>query len=333
MSGASGLVYWVSTFLFDATLWALLTGLFLTVFGMYGTGIAAAFLNPIEAAASTATLTLLYGLAALPQGYLYSFAFDSPAAAQIAITSANFITGFVAIMAIQIMGSIPKTAELADDLLPLFRCFPQYLLGEAYLNMSILYAENSILGTSTHVFAWHIAGRSIVLLLIQSVCYFTGVLLLELDIFSYLLAARRARLSLETSHLRSALQTARASTRTSPQGGARAGGLSAMNRSGDDDDVVVRVVGLHKVYLPPLALVGARKHAVRGVSFEVRRGEVFGFLGVNGAGKSTTLGVLTNDVARTRRARASSQARRSTTRAVRAARSATARRPTRFSNS
>src|SRR6202011_4469670 len=33
--------------------------------------------------------------------------------------------------------------------------------------------------------------------------------------------------------------------------------------------------------------------AVKGVSFEVGRGEIFGFLGPNGAGKTTTLRMLT----------------------------------------
>jgi ABC-2 type transport system ATP-binding protein len=33
--------------------------------------------------------------------------------------------------------------------------------------------------------------------------------------------------------------------------------------------------------------------AVDGISFEVKKGEIFGFLGPNGAGKSTTIKILT----------------------------------------
>ncbi len=38
-------------------------------------------------------------------------------------------------------------------------------------------------------------------------------------------------------------------------------------------------------------------HAVKGVSFEVARGEIFGFLGPNGAGKTTTIKMLTGLIA------------------------------------
>jgi ABC-2 type transport system ATP-binding protein len=40
----------------------------------------------------------------------------------------------------------------------------------------------------------------------------------------------------------------------------------------------------------------AKKNAVDGVTFNVRRGEIFGLLGPNGAGKTTTIGVLTTSV-------------------------------------
>ena len=38
------------------------------------------------------------------------------------------------------------------------------------------------------------------------------------------------------------------------------------------------------------------KPALHGLSLEVRKGEVFGLLGHNGAGKSTTLGILLGQV-------------------------------------
>src|SRR5207248_2521632 len=50
------------------------------------------------------------------------------------------------------------------------------------------------------------------------------------------------------------------------------------------DDQMIRVQGLTKVY-------GSRT-ALDAVSFEVPKGEIFGFVGPNGAGKTTTLRIL-----------------------------------------
>jgi ABC-2 type transport system ATP-binding protein len=62
-------------------------------------------------------------------------------------------------------------------------------------------------------------------------------------------------------------------------------------------DVVLRATSLVKTYTKPFS--GRRVEAVRGVSFEVERGEIFGFLGPNGAGKTTTLKMLMGLVAPT----------------------------------
>jgi ABC-2 type transport system ATP-binding protein len=56
-------------------------------------------------------------------------------------------------------------------------------------------------------------------------------------------------------------------------------------------DVAIEVEDLRKDYGP--------HHAVRGISFSVRRGEVFGLLGPNGAGKTTTVEILEGFRART----------------------------------
>jgi ABC-2 type transport system ATP-binding protein len=57
----------------------------------------------------------------------------------------------------------------------------------------------------------------------------------------------------------------------------------------DSASAAVTVDSLVKTYAAP---GGERFNAVDGVSFEVRRGELFGFLGPNGAGKTTTLEII-----------------------------------------
>ena len=51
-----------------------------------------------------------------------------------------------------------------------------------------------------------------------------------------------------------------------------------------DNVVLVKAAGLRKRY--------GQVEALGGVSFEIRRGEVFGLLGPNGAGKSTTIRMM-----------------------------------------
>jgi ABC-2 type transport system ATP-binding protein len=55
-------------------------------------------------------------------------------------------------------------------------------------------------------------------------------------------------------------------------------------------DPILVVQDLHKSF--------GENHAVRGVSFQVARGEVFGLLGPNGAGKTTTISMLTGLLSR-----------------------------------
>lgn len=67
--------------------------------------------------------------------------------------------------------------------------------------------------------------------------------------------------------------------------------MSDQSRNGSGGSApAISVRGLVKRY--PKAKI----NAVDGVSFDVRRGEIFGLLGPNGAGKTTTIGVLTTAI-------------------------------------
>jgi ABC-2 type transport system ATP-binding protein len=62
-------------------------------------------------------------------------------------------------------------------------------------------------------------------------------------------------------------------------------------------EVILRVERLSKTFRKPFT--GRLVEAVKDVTFEVERGEIFGFLGPNGAGKTTTIKMLTGLIAPT----------------------------------
>lgn len=69
-------------------------------------------------------------------------------------------------------------------------------------------------------------------------------------------------------------------------------------RANDANEIILRVEGLGKTFRKPFS--GKRVEAVKGISFDVARGEIFGFLGPNGAGKTTTIKMLTGLIAPTK---------------------------------
>lgn len=58
-------------------------------------------------------------------------------------------------------------------------------------------------------------------------------------------------------------------------------------------EVILKVENLFKEYENKK---GNNIKAVNGISFDVKRGEIFGFLGPNGAGKSITINMITTQL-------------------------------------
>jgi len=59
------------------------------------------------------------------------------------------------------------------------------------------------------------------------------------------------------------------------------------------------MAGQAVIHVENLAKIYGEKQALKGISFDVHRGEILGFLGPNGAGKSTTMKILTGYVSAT----------------------------------
>jgi ABC-2 type transport system ATP-binding protein len=55
-----------------------------------------------------------------------------------------------------------------------------------------------------------------------------------------------------------------------------------------DNDLLIEAIDLRRSF--------KNNEAVKGISFSVRRGEIFGLLGPNGAGKTTTIRMLTGQI-------------------------------------
>jgi len=178
-SGVDMTSYWSSTYLYDVSLFLILTILVMLVFLMYGTDSAEVFVGDFESFCCTALLTFGYGLSVLPFAYLLARRFDNHSSAQIAVIGLTFITGFVAVNAYYIMDSIESTEDVAASLRPLFRLWPAYNVGDGFIQMASAYWERRILGNDKSPFDWTVAGKPLALLFILILPYFLLLLMLE----------------------------------------------------------------------------------------------------------------------------------------------------------
>lgn len=333
VSGVDMLSYWVSTWIWDMIGYTIITVMVILVFLLYGDQ-AAAFVGTSEALTASIILVWGYGLSSMPFGYLLSRVYQNPANAQISMMIIFFITGFVAVNSYFILDSIETTKHIARGLLPLFRTWPAYILGEAFLALAANYWEREAFGGAESVFGWNVSGRSITLLYTLSVPYFLLILILEFssDGGSGGKLGRLLR-SWKSSYDRVVvrLQSFEVDVTSDVE----------ENQLAKDSDVYdeERFVSEHKVSLRdemfPLVVSNLWKvyprgslltslvkrvssicccnnglssasndsgpvYAVKGLTFAVRKGgETLGLLGVNGAGKSTTMGILTGDISAT----------------------------------
>uniref|UniRef100_A0A7S3ZF35 ABC transporter domain-containing protein n=1 Tax=Lotharella globosa TaxID=91324 RepID=A0A7S3ZF35_9EUKA len=277
ISGVSILAYWLSNFLWDFLNFFPSCLIQLAVYSIYDLD---AFKD--DALGVIFLGSLLFALAVIPFTYCMSFLFKSPATGQTVMLLIYFLSGTILLIVSIILNQIDSTADINKSLKFLYRLVPSYCFGEIVLNLQIrnIQATESDAKSGT---AFDVIGWPCIYLTLEAITYFLILLVIEKV--------------LATPDLYNRCFPAPTVTEDEPEDEDEdvlaerervMAGKTLANTSGDE----MQLLGLRKVYPGQQG----PKVAVKNLWFGIPRGQCFGFLGINGAGKSTTLKMLTGDV-------------------------------------
>ena len=291
VSGASIPAYWFGAYLWDLTMitMPIMATLFLSSWFAVGP------LVRNDGPWCCFVLFLGYGLAICPFTYLMGNIFSSSAKAQIYTILFNLMTGIVMMVASYILGQFYKTQDINEVLMWFYRVFPGFCLGHGLLQIFI--NNNEVTAAMTAgmfggsddaqdptMFDWNIAGKDIVYLYVSAVCYTLCVLGYDF-LASYPALDKKLHDILPgSSDLVEAVQEVASQIQFDEDVNAEAERVASGRADGD----VVKLHNLQKVY-------PGGKMAVKKISVGIPLGECFGLLGINGAGKTSTLKILSGD--------------------------------------
>jgi len=213
------------------------------------------------------------------------------------------------------MTTVEKTQDVNDNVLQhIYSCFPPFILGRSLLKLSEQSFLTDILNDERPVFSYEVLGRFLMILTIHATALIPMVLIIErflmtktADMLANLVGLCRMKVG---CCMGAPVDDGEEEDETNPAADANDIEMNSVTgldqdvvreqefvRSGDakqDEATVLLMDNLCKVY-PPRGLQ-ASKVAVDHLSVAVKRGTCFGLLGINGAGKSTTMAMLTGHV-------------------------------------
>jgi len=311
-SGCHPVAYWLAAFVSEMLNHMVVVILCMILFAIFDIDV---LVGTGAKAGAVFLLLTLYGTAATPLSFAQSFLFENHAAAQVAIATFGFVTGFCLTISSFIMGITPDTVELNKRLVVIFRIFPGFLLGEGLINLATASFDFSDLGavadasgngTSTYSasagaaprnsfgnvsigakppnpFEWNLLGRTLLLLCAETVFFSALTLLIELR-GRRIAASVSSALAWPADLLLARLAVQRAAPCAPPKHAPDPGVVAERERleahtpSGD----AVELRGLQKEY-PPRGAAPA-KVAVHDLWLGVQTSTRLALLGENGAG-------------------------------------------------
>ncbi|OQS03707.1 ATP-binding Cassette (ABC) Superfamily [Thraustotheca clavata] len=274
VSGASIPIFWLANFAWDALLYI----------PSCGFALAAIYVNDITPFTGTdcdncaisvfsavIVLFIFCGLASIGFSYCISFLCKDPANAQSYIISCNVYLGLYLSLFSMVLELMPSTRDANESLVYLFRLSPLFCLSNG-LNKLSLHAISSSSGNPSSAFALENAGYEIIYLVVETLLY--PLLAIAIDHLLCLPAFLRWLSSdpivedepYEVDH-----------------------DVDAESIRVESENNVLTSKNLRKVY-------NDNKVGLAKLTLGLSQGECFGFLGINGAGKSTTMKILTGEI-------------------------------------
>nr|QUF59424.1 ATP-binding cassette transporter Abca1-like2 [Brachionus angularis] len=288
VSGVKPFIYWLSNFIWDLFNYLLPAVICIIVFLIFDTKT----FTSKENFPCLVSLIFLYGWSCIPLMYPINYLFKLSGTSFVISSSLNIFIGVGSTTTTTVLNILTKEiaeiSKINNVLKIIFTClFPHYCLGQGLLDMSFLYNIAQIkknLGYKADFspFEFNNIGRNLLAMSIQGFAYFILNLLIQYKFFVRL----KPNLINEDEEF---------------------------NSSCEDDDVIeekkrvfdhansyydyVKLINLTKVYKKVFSFNNKKKHvAVKSLSMGIKKGECFGLLGINGAGKSTTFKMITGEI-------------------------------------
>uniref|UniRef100_A0A4W5PTA2 P-type phospholipid transporter n=1 Tax=Hucho hucho TaxID=62062 RepID=A0A4W5PTA2_9TELE len=204
-------------------------------------------------------LLLLYGWSITPLMYPASFLFSVPSTAYVVLTSINLFIGINGSIATFVL-ELFHLNDINKILKKVFLIFPHFCLGRGLIDM----AKNQAMSDQTlDPLEWDFVGKNLFAMAVEGVVFFLFTILLQYKFFLPPLGPEDEDIARERERV----------------------------KSGKAQADILTMMDLSKVYK------AGKKPAVDRLCLGIPRGECFGLLGVNGAGKTSTFRMLTGDTA------------------------------------
>uniref|UniRef100_A0A8C3B3X0 P-type phospholipid transporter n=1 Tax=Cyclopterus lumpus TaxID=8103 RepID=A0A8C3B3X0_CYCLU len=264
ISGVQPLLYWLANFVWDMCNYIVPATLVIIIFMCFQQDAYVSTTNlPV-----LALLLLFYGWSITPLMYPASFFFKIPSTAYVVLTSVNIligINGSVATFVLELFGS-NEIGGINDILKNVFLIFPHFCLGRGLIDM----VKNQAMADALERFgenrfrsplAWDMVGKNLFAMAIEGVIFFCITVLIQYHFFFKPIGEEDEDVARERQRI----------------------------LSGGGHSDILELRQLTKIYKRK------QKPAVDRLCVGIPRGECFGLLGVNGAGKTSTFKMLTGD--------------------------------------